>query len=307
VAPGRLQSVDVYRGLALLAMAAYHLCWDLNYYGLIDVGIGIDPVWITLQRSILTAFLLLAGAGLTLGHANGINWRAFWRREVVLIAAAAAVSIGTWLLFQSAFAWFGVLHLIALASLLALPFVVAPLWAGILVAITVLALPAIYSSDLFDPLWFDWLGFFRVTPETADLVPLFPWLGVVLIGVLGMRLLRERAAFTWSSGNRAVRALALLGRWSLLFYLVHQPVLFGIVTPIASWMNTSEQAKLTSFTQSCLKSCSETRGKAEGVGASEFCTNYCTCALDMTVRDNLWNAPTDKLKSMSSLCTAMSE
>ena len=118
MARGRLQSVDFYRGLALLAMAAYHLCWDLNYYGLIDAGIGVDPLWITLQRSILTAFLLLAGAGLTLGHANGINWRAFGRREVVLIAAAAAVSIGTWFLFQSALAWFGVLHLIAMASLL---------------------------------------------------------------------------------------------------------------------------------------------------------------------------------------------
>ena len=307
MARGRLQSVDFYRGLALLAMAAYHLCWDLNYYGLIDAGIGVDPLWITLQRSILTAFLLLAGAGLTLGHANGINWRAFGRREVVLIAAAAAVSIGTWFLFQSAFAWFGVLHLIALASLLALPFVVAPLWAGILATIVVLVLPALYSSDLFDPPWLDWLGFFKVTPETADLVPLFPWLGVMLIGVIGMRLLRERPVFTWSSGNRAVKGLALLGRWSLLFYLVHQPILFGIVTPIANWVNTSEQAKLTGFTQSCLKSCGENQGKAEGAGALQFCTNYCTCALDITVRDNLWDAPVDRLKSMSTLCTAMSQ
>ena len=35
-----------------------------------------------------------------------------------------------------------------------------------------------------DPRWLDWIGFFRITPETADLVPVFPWLGVMLIGVL---------------------------------------------------------------------------------------------------------------------------
>src|SRR3569623_2743193 len=79
LARARRHSIDVYRGFALLAMAAYHACWDLNYYGLINGGIGIDPVWITAQRSILTAFLLLAGAGLALGHADGIRWRAVWR------------------------------------------------------------------------------------------------------------------------------------------------------------------------------------------------------------------------------------
>lgn len=303
----RLQSVDVYRGLALVAMAAYHTCWDLNYYRLIEVGIGVDPVWISLQRAILTAFLLLAGASLTLAHGNGIRWRGFWKREAILVAAALAVSAATYYEFQGAFAWFGVLHLIALGSVLALPFVVAPLWAGITAAIVVLALPALYSSSLFDPPWLDWLGFFATTPETADLVPLFPWLGVLLIGVIGMRLLRNAPAFAWSSTSILPRVLAFLGRWSLLFYLVHQPVIFGLVTPIANWVDTAEQVKLTSFTQSCNVSCLGGPGKAEGAGAAQFCTNYCACALDMTVRDNLWNAPPDRLKSMSGLCTAMSE
>lgn len=309
MARARLQSVDVYRGLALVAMAAYHACWDLNYYGLITVGIGVDPIWISAQRAILTAFLLLAGASLALAHADGIHWRGFWKREAILVAAAAAVSIGTWFLFQDAFAWFGVLHLIALGSLLALPFVVAPLWAGILAAIFVLALPALYSSDLFDPRWLDWIGFFRVTPETADLVPVFPWLGVMLIGVVGMRLLRQAPAFTWSSGQRVVRALAVLGRWSLLFYLLHQPILFGIVTPVASAVNSAEQAKLTGFLQSCQTNCMEGRGRAEGAGAGEFCRAYCRCALDMTVQGDLWGAPagSDSVRRMGALCTAMSE
>jgi len=303
----RLQSVDVCRGLALVAMAAYHACWDLNYYGLISVGIGEDPVWISAQRGILTAFLLLAGAGLTLGHANGVNWRSFWRREAVLVGAAIAVSAGTWFLFQDYFAYFGVLHMIALGSVLCLPFVRAPLWLGILVAIVVLALPALYSSDLFDPRWLNWIGFFKVTPETADLVPVFPWLGVMLIGVLGMRVLRSAPAFAWSSRAPLVRGLAFAGRWSLIVYLIHQPILFGIVTPLANWVNSAEQVKQASFTQSCTSSCLASKGKSEGAGGAQFCTAYCHCALDMTVQHDLWSATETELKDMSALCTAMSE
>ena len=279
---GRLQSIDVYRGIAIVAMAAYHFSWDLNYYGLIQTGIGVDPVWISAQRTILTAFLLLAGAAL-------------------------AVSVGTWILFQDYFAYFGVLHMIALGSLLALPFVRLPIWAGILTAVVALALPALYSSDIFDPRWLAWIGFFHTTAETADLVPVFPWLGVMLIGVLGMRLLRGSPAFTWRSSNIVARGLGAMGRWSLIIYLVHQPLLFGIVTPIANYLQTAEQAKLESFSQSCLASCGQKQGKAEGAGGLEFCTAYCRCALDMTVKDNLWSAPADEVARVSSLCTAMSE
>src|SRR5690606_8759342 len=116
---GRRQSVDVYRGLAILAMAAYHATWDLNYYGIIEVGIGVDALWFTIQRSILTGFLLLVGAGLWLAHRDGIDWRKFWRREAFLIAASLGVSAVTWFQFGAYFAYFGVLHAIALSSLLA--------------------------------------------------------------------------------------------------------------------------------------------------------------------------------------------
>lgn len=306
---GRLQAVDVYRGLALVAMATYHALWDLNYYGLIEAGIGVDPVWLTAQRSILTAFLLLTGASLALAHADGIRWRKFWMREAWLVAAALLVTIGTWFAFGPYLAYFGVLHAIALFSLMALAFVRLPLWAAAVAAALFLLLPAVYQSDAFDPQTLDWIGFFKSTPETADLVPVFPWFGVVLVGVIGMRLWRERAPFTWTSANRGVRALALLGRWSLLFYLVHQPLIFGIVTLIGNAANSAETAKFQSFTESCTEQC------LPGHDA-RFCTAYCGCALEMTVRDNLWDAINARprssaqqqaVDSMTRLCTAMSQ
>jgi uncharacterized membrane protein len=314
----RLQSIDVYRGLALLAMAIYHTLWDLNYYGLIEAGIGVDPVWLTAQRSILSSFLLLAGMSLTLAHEGGIRWRGFWKREAILIAAAALVTIVTGFVFNPSAtglwspryaAYFGVLHAIALFSLMALPFVRWPLWAGVMTATVFLFLPAVYQSDVFDPQALDWIGFFKNTPESADLVPIFPWFGVVLIGVIGMRVMRSLPAFTWQSGTLAVRGLALIGRWSLLFYLVHQPLIFGLVTLIGNSVNSGETAKIASFSQSCTAQC------LPGHDA-KFCTAYCECALDMTVRGNLWDAinatprspdQQHSVDAMTRLCTEMSK
>jgi uncharacterized membrane protein len=230
----RLQSIDVYRGIAILAMAAYHASWDLNYFGLISVGIGVDPLWMGLQRGIVTAFVLLAGASLWLAHRTRIDWVRFWRREAILIAAAAGVSAVTWFQFGDYLAYFGILHAIALFSLMALPFLRLPATVVTFVALVVLLLPAAFSGHAFNPRWVSWIGFFTATPPTADLVPVFPWFGVTLLGIAGMRLAATSPAVTWSSGNPIVRALAQLGRWSLVIYLVHQPILFAIISWLAA-------------------------------------------------------------------------
>jgi uncharacterized membrane protein len=227
---GRLLSIDVYRGLAILAMVAYHTIWDLNFHGFISVGIGVDAGWFAFQRGIVTAFLLLVGAGLWLAHKNGIDWHRFWRRELLLVAAAVGVSVVTWFQFGAYFAYFGILHCIALSSLLALPLVRAPLVVTISVALFFLAMPVVASSELFNTRWLAWIGFFTMVPETADLVPLVPWFGVVLVGLIGMRLVGTSRLFGWESPAWPVKALAMIGRWSLWIYLVHQPVLFGLTS-----------------------------------------------------------------------------
>lgn len=295
---GRLQSIDFYRGLAILAMVAYHATWDLNYYGFISVGIGVDPLWFTIQRSIATAFLLLVGAGLWLAHKDGIDWRRFWRREAILVVAALGVSAVTWFQFGDYFAYFGVLHAIALSSVLALPLIRARLWAGIGVAIVFLFLPAVFSSELFNTHWLAWIGFFTMVPETADLVPMFPWFGVVLVGMLGMRLFESAPPFTWTTVGLPVVLFARIGRWSLIIYLLHQPLLFAVISPIAGWVNERQDVKLAQFLEQCQSTCGAN-------GDQRFCTAYCSCALDITVRDNLWSAPAEDLTGMVKLCTEM--
>jgi len=283
----RFQIVDIVRGIAIIAMIFYHLFWDLSYFGLIGVNVSTEPSWIAFQHTIVATFLTLAGVSLVLAHGNGIRWRPFWRRFGILVAAALIVSVATYFMFPETFVYFGVLHAIALFSLLALPFLRLPIPATFLVAALVIALPAFVHSPIFFDRWLSWIGLWDVPPPANDLVPVFPWFGFVLFGVglarlvLGSSLHESLGRF--SANGKISRGLIFCGRWSLLIYLVHQPILFGIVYPIHLRM-TPEPTRAEAFAGSCQKSCVQTSGRAG------YCQAYCACALDMIETGNLWSS-----------------
>ncbi|QDZ12950.1 DUF1624 domain-containing protein [Devosia ginsengisoli] len=284
----RFAIVDIARGVAIIAMVAYHFCWDLSYFRFIAADVGYDPQWVFIARSILAVFLFLVGVGLVLGHGNGIRWRSFWRRWLFVVAGALIITVATYFVFPQSFVYFGVLHAIALFSLMGLAFVLAPLWLPIVVAATVIALPFFHSDPLFNQKAWSWLGFWQVPPPTNDLVPVFPWFGAVLLGIIATRLvlasnLSARLAAIAPSG-RLPRLLAFLGRWSLLIYLIHQPILLGLVYPAASILQPQVAMRDTDFLRSCQSTC-----EAGGTSAA-MCVTYCQCGLEQVEANDLWNA-----------------
>ena len=56
--------------------------------------------------------------------------------------------------------------------------------------VAVIGLAFGFSDPLYNQKLYSWIGFWVVPPATNDLVPVFPWFGVVLLGVLAMRLVR---------------------------------------------------------------------------------------------------------------------
>ncbi|SHF53690.1 heparan-alpha-glucosaminide N-acetyltransferase [Devosia limi] len=285
----RFALVDIVRGVAIIAMVVYHLFWDLSYFRFIAADVGNDPVWVLFARSILAVFLFLVGVGLVLGHGRGdIRWRSFWRRWGFVVVGALAISVATWFAFPQSFVYFGVLHAIALFSLMGLAFLRAPLWLAAGVAAVVIALPFFYSDALFNEKAWSWIGFWQVPPSTNDLVPVFPGLGVVLLGVIAARLVLSSA---WAPrlaaiapAGRLARLLAWLGRWSLLLYLVHQPILLGLVYPASLVFQPQLDMRRADFLRSCQSTC-QTGGTAPGL-----CTTYCQCGLEGVETNRLWNA-----------------
>jgi len=282
----RLPIIDMARGVAIIAMVIYHLSWDLWFYRFIQADVGFDPGWVFFARTILFAFMVLVGIGLVLGHGDGMRWKSFWRRWLFVVGGAALITLGTWIAFPDSFVYFGVLHAIALFSVLALPFLFTPVWFTGLVSLVVIGLHFGFSDPLYNEKVFSWIGFWVVPPPTNDLVPIFPWFGVVLLGIVAMRLIRgtvvERRLATIQPRNRPALVLGWMGRWSLVIYLVHQPLLLAIIVPLSMAMGTQETSRDMDFLNSCQATC-----EASGTTAA-LCAIYCQCGLEGVKRDDLW-------------------
>jgi uncharacterized membrane protein len=230
--PGRVQLFDLMRGLAIALMVGYHFCFDLKHFGLAHFDFNHAPFWLAARTVILSLFLCLVGISLVLSTKNGFDARKYFLRLGWLAAAAALSSIASRMAFPESWIFFGALHFILLASIVGLAFL-RLYWANLIFGILIILAGMSLQYTLFDHSWLQWIGLMTHKPFTVDYVPLFPWLGVVLIGLfLGEFFLRcpwMPVLAAWRSEHPAIRALALAGRHSLLVYMLHQPVLMGVL------------------------------------------------------------------------------
>ncbi|MDA0656851.1 MAG: heparan-alpha-glucosaminide N-acetyltransferase [Proteobacteria bacterium] len=231
-APPRIAAIDVARGIAVYFMAAYHLAWDLTDFKLAAFHLFTDPFWLAARAVILSSFLLLAGLSMVMADNRKRGWPAFWRRLAAVSLGAALVSLGTYVMFPKLFVFFGVLHCIAVSSLLVLPFLRAPAWIALAAAIAILALPHFFTHAVFDHDWLQWIGLVTKQPESVDYVSILPWTGLILIGIAYGRWRGERPAGVlsdWIPSHPVSTFTAWIGRNSLVAYILHQPLLIGLV------------------------------------------------------------------------------
>lgn len=282
----RLDAVDLARGLALVAMFVFHFAYDLSYFGLIETDVPSEPGWRWFARLIAGSFLTLVGFSLVLATRNGLNRRAFLKRLAMVAGAAALVSLGTYLAMPRSFIFFGILHHVALGSVLALPFLRLPTIAVAGAAIVAFALPVLVAHPLLDQPALLWLGFSRSPIATADFVPVFPWFGCVLSGIVLARLALPRLAgsrlATWRASALPARIAVWGGRHSLLVYLVHQPVFIGLLMLALQLAPAPPVSEERPFMLSCQRSC------AQGPLGTDACERLCACTVDSLKRENLW-------------------
>ena len=281
----RIDAIDVLRGLAIVAMVAYHATWDLGYYKLLPYDLAGSQTGRLVAKGIAGSFLFLVGIGLVLAHRRGVRWRPFLRRLALVAGSALLVSVATLLVFPLSFVYFGILHMIALGSVLALPFVFAPPVVTALAAIVFLAGPRLFASPAFDGPWLLWLGLGTRFPSTQDYEPVFPWLGVILAGIVVARLAwpaLQRLGEAWQARRGLGWLLAAAGRWSLLIYLVHQPILLGLLYPIATIAGPHPSAESAPFRATCERTCVDA-----GTGI-DLCRRTCECVATEMKERGLW-------------------
>jgi uncharacterized membrane protein len=229
----------------------------------------------------------------------------YWRRWGQIVLAAGAISAMSFWLFPDTPIFFGILHCIALSSLIALPLLAAPAYLALALGVAALAAPHFFASPLFDSKIFWWTGLGTFQPPSNDFRPLLPWLAFVLFGVaLGRwanrgpfsplhceersdaaieapRLASTGLLRSARNDGRISRALTFCGRHSLTFYLIHQPVLFGFFTLLGLFVAPAPDARL--FQSQCAVQCVNSGAPAD------LCERSCGCVVDRAKSAGMWD------------------
>ncbi|MFM2406785.1 MAG: hypothetical protein RL223_4665 [Pseudomonadota bacterium] len=237
--PPRCALLDALRGLAIVWMVGFHAAFDLNWLGFIQPRWHFtrDPLWTTQRTLIVSLFMLCAGLALALTLRAAPARPRFWRRWAQIAACATGVSIGSAWLFPHSWISFGVLHAMAAMQLILHPLRErlgrTPPWRLLALGALAIALPQVIADPWFDTRWTNPLGPVTRKPVTEDWVPLLPWSGLLLWGLAAGRALP--AAWLARPLPRASGPLQAIGRWPLTVYMLHQPLLLGLLWAWRSW------------------------------------------------------------------------
>lgn len=233
---GRYDSIDTLRGAAIVWMTIFHFSFDLAYFGYTQQNFYVDPFWKWQRTMIVSLFLFCAGLGQAVAYVQRQSWPRFWKRWGQIAGCALLVSAGSAVMFPQSFIYFGVLH--GIAVMLVVVRLTAGwgrwLWlAGALAILLFNISPWLHHQaggalDFLNARPFNWIGLISRPPRTEDYVPVLPWLGAMWWGMAaGQWLLANRPQAVGALLPRAAKPLAWLGRWSLTWYMLHQPVMIG--------------------------------------------------------------------------------
>ena len=219
----RFDILDAWRSLAIALMVIYHFLYDLALFGVITWQQMFSTPLNILQKFICCSFIFLSGACARFSRNN-------LRHGLMVLAAHVIVVMGAMVGGQTI--RFGVLALLGSSMVIwhfagkylqKIPGWLLALISGILYFLT----QSLTERTAVSVRWLYPLGLTAPGFSSADYFPLLPWLFLFLAGTaLGGWCLKHR-------DNRWLTTplpgpLTFLGRHSLIIYMIHQPILFGI-------------------------------------------------------------------------------
>lgn len=227
----RIWELDVLRGVCILGMVVVHLIYDLQTFFSLPF-LADSQLFDLIKQWGGVLFLLISGICVTLGSHPV-------RRGLIVFACGlicSAVTAGMYFLNmadKSIIIYFGVLHCLGVCMLLWPLFKRLPVWAlGLLgLGLTVLGL-WISGNVVVDFPWLIPLGLYPRGFASSDYFPLLPNLGFFLVGAfLGKTLYRKKETLLprVNPANPVLAFFTRLGKWSLPVYLLHQPIITGLL------------------------------------------------------------------------------
>lgn len=223
----RIQIIDGIRGLSILLMVAHHFLYDLTEICNTPKWIFTNPVFDALHYFFAGLFILLSGVCSLYSSSNV-------KRGIKILACAIIITLVSW--FMGSPIWFGILHL--LGTCMVFYGLTHKLWEKLprVLASVIYILGIIIYSPLTRGLicnvrylWM--LGWTYNGFLSCDYFPLFPWVFVFLLGTSFGGYIKEGRLPAWFYTTK-VPVLSFVGRKTLLIYMLHQPVLYGIILTV---------------------------------------------------------------------------
>lgn len=241
----RAPELDFLRGFALFMMILMHFAYDIRYEFRVPVFSLLEAnwFWAFVHPFFLVIFVGVSGICSTFSRSNLM-------RGLKLLGVAAGLTLVTWLITEYAglncLIIFNVLALLAVSILLysLVQFIekkahirpdVTNVFLGLFgtyfaaIGSTIHNMDNSTSNLIFMPVGFKIPG----TPPVVDAMELLPWMGVFLIGcVIGRVCYSKKESLLppcMKKYHAAAAPFEFMGRHSLMIYLVHQPLVYGIL------------------------------------------------------------------------------
>lgn len=233
--------IDNIRAIAMISMIIYHAVWDLVYLYGMDWNWYRSDLAHLWQQSICWTFILLSGFCWSFSK-NPL------KQGLVVSAGGLIVTIVTLIFSYDSRVIFGVLNLIGASALLMIPlkkyFEKLPAATGVVLMFVLFGFTYGVNDrylgffgwklvelpwDLYKNLFTTFLGFPDIWFYSSDYFSLLPWAFLYFAGYFLYRLWKEKKIPGANCLNRKVPFLTALGSRSLLVYMLHQPVIYGIL------------------------------------------------------------------------------
>ena len=226
----RIWELDALRGFMILCVVFIHFCFDLDYF--LGIDFITNPVIQFVMDHCGMSFVVLSGLCATIGRRS-------FRRGLQVFGCGmliTAVTAGMYFLNMAdkfIIIYFGVLHLLGVCMMLWPLLRKLPVWAWLTAGVVLVVLGYWFGTFTVSVPWLFPLGLVAPGFSSSDFFPLLPHLGWFLLGAcLGKALYKEKQSLlpNFPSENVIVRFFRWCGTHSLWIYLIHQPVLYGIVS-----------------------------------------------------------------------------
>lgn len=226
----RNYTLDIVRTLAIVLMVIFHFIYDLKYFAYITWDIPDGQGWQQFRWFIISLFFLCLGISLTFAHRCEVRTKKFLLRLTQIAGAALIISIASYFAIPENWIFFGVLHFLAFASCVVIFFVNKPKFCLFIGCVFI----AVGALEVLPNRWPFHLLFEGLPKYTNDYVAIFPWLGMVFIGVfVAHSRWFQNDPLATASNHRTW--LVWPGQHSLSIYLLHQPIMMGGLYLLSNW------------------------------------------------------------------------